>query len=360
MMRVLVLTFLSVTLNASLAHAWNVNTCNGHISGMRTKRGFTADLCNIPTNSQRYADVLYAFNEWNKIEGVADRFELVNGDSDCQIETDDAIAFVNSADIQGKAGLTRWTRKRCGPLDNTESDGRYIDIKIYIATDRVLGPSNPRSTGQNARNVLFHEMGHALGGEHDLNKPNMLWDPSDGPRTGDMDHLGNDFNHADGFLPDDVNMGVRWHNASGSGGFDIAVTGQKWNNSLGEPENQNSGTLLLCRGQVGTVVIGHMNKGKKPVPKNAPFQARLVASHDTWIGTEDITLATLVVWADQGAMWVGNQNFTVPQTLLPDTEWNIGYIVDPANAVTETDETNNSIDLGINLYIASGCKGGAL
>lgn len=357
-MRILVLTLLSLTLNASLAHAWNVNTCNGHISGMRTTRSFTVDLCNMPTNSQRYADVLYAFTEWNKIEAVADRFRLVNGDSDCRHDTEDFVAFVRSEDIDGYAGLTRSTVRRCGPVDGENSDGRYIDVKIFIATNLALGASTPRSNFQNARNVLFHEMGHALGGEHDFSRANMLFDPANGPRSGDMDHLGYRAGRADGFLPDDVAMGVRWHGILGSGGVDLAVTGQDWVAGNTRPVNLNDdqSPLGLCRGQEGTVKYGLMNKGKRDVTSSAPFQARLVASSDTSIGTEDITLVTFEVWAHHGVYWTaGERRFTVPNTLQPGTTWNIGMILDPANRVRETDENNNSIDLGANLFVKTGC-----
>lgn len=357
MMKSSILALLSIVLNASLAHAWDVNTCNGHISGMRTTRSFTADLCNMPTNSMRWADVNYAFNEWNKIAGVADRFRLVNGDSDCQIDTDDAVAFADIADIDGFAGLTVYDRKRCGLLDNSSSDGRYIDIKIYVATQVATGPSSPRSMGQNSRNVLFHEMGHALGGEHDATKPNMLWNPSNGPRTGDTSTSGVDSNRADGFLPNDVSMGARWHGTSG-GAVDIAVTGQRFLTSTGFPQNLNSpfehSTLVQCPGSTALVIVGHMIKGKNSISSSAPFQARIVGSSDTTIGVSDLSLVSFQVWGDQGSMFENIIGFTVPSR-PPGTLLRLGFIVDPTNVVAEQDETNNSIYLGIDLQIASGC-----
>src|SRR5262249_50403094 len=111
------------------AHAWVVDTCDGKVVGMRTARTFTLDRCNIPAGSQRDVDVLYAFDEWNSIAGVAHRFDSSAGDADCLMETDDAVAFVTRDSIDGLNGFTSWTDRRCAVLAN--NDGRRIDIRIH-------------------------------------------------------------------------------------------------------------------------------------------------------------------------------------------------------------------------------------
>lgn len=211
---------------AQSAHAWSTSTCQGKVQGMRTARTFTIDRCNVAVGGARDQVIAHGFSMWNRIPGVAHRFNTAEGDSDCVLEGDDWIAFRLRSDIDGANGQTTWHQQPCRWPHNENSDGRRIDIKISIATDLATGASSEQEVAQTARGVILHEMGHGLGAEHLTSEPNMMYSDWGSLRVGARSVTGALANRTDVFVSDDAEFGRLYHGDGTATLADYAVSSQ--------------------------------------------------------------------------------------------------------------------------------------
>lgn len=158
--------------------------------------------CTINT-SREYEAYLAGINEWNAMPFAADLFEDRFFSTDCSASIIDGInevLLVSTAAIDGDCGLTK---RRWGIKDGMSG---YVETDVMVATDggsvvqffevgttdMSIGSSPnppewvPESVCDDVVGVYLHELGHAIGLEHQAGQEANLMEPSRRvPRVGD-------------------------------------------------------------------------------------------------------------------------------------------------------------------------------
>lgn len=331
------LTFSFVSLGgmgAAEAAVWR--TCNGAPVIWRGGTSVHRNRCSIADSGPTNTAYWNALDTWNRLAGAITGF-FVNATSDCSVSHGDGeneIALVDRATIDGNNGLTVLQLGPCfvGANDIDEAD-------VMLANDLSFLPVWGNFLGTTGRSTFVHEVGHFFGFNHEDAHAIMRTSPP---------HLVGGGAEPSGNWPSDA-AGV-----SAVYGF-VASRPNLVPAALGvvggavqtlDPQV----TFTVCRGSARTTRVYLGNSGNLAT---GSYGLRLRLSP---LPPPSGTLATTTVVASfshslaafsQGTF---DLPFTVPAT-LPDGTYYLYVDLDPAGAIVETLEGDNTTVSAMRLLI---------
>ena len=203
-----------------------------------------------------------------------------------------------------------------------------------------------------ARGILLHEMGHALGMEHQNDGVMQIMCDAGNPcsgKYGPWDSFGTMFDSAQSLHPDDANFGITMHHDNWSA-EDVAVSPWLKNGStlLSEFTHPALGPtfLQLCRGDSFTAHVSIGFPGRIDIPGNNPYGASVVLSSDDLIAASDIVASSWNVSGSHGVFFTPALDSVVPPG-TPPGHYTVGFLVDPDNLRQESWEGNNGTRLNL-------------
>jgi hypothetical protein len=325
---------LSVALAANSAHAFIYHYCNDTNSKWESNSaGYQIMRYSIPSGSQRDIDVVYSFNEWNAVYGMYDVFSWSSGTADpVSIDHDNGvnqIYYGTNAGMDGALGVTyvRYSSSCFWWFD----DQWIVEADVAINGEFAFEWGNPAcdtySTGN--RTTIIHEMGHALGLEHDDSHMNLMM-----TSDGEGKYCGT---HTISPHPDDAEGG-RFLYGSGNTSHDLGASEFRLIGSNNVDRNTSPGTTYLCPGNSYTFRWSVGNMGNV----GDGYQVDWYLSTNNIISTSDIFVAR-----NTGAFESANgfdtwtKTVTIPTNVTYGTTYYFGTLVDSNNAVAERYEDNN-------------------
>jgi hypothetical protein len=199
--------------------------------------------------------------------------------------------------------------------------------------------------------TAVHELGHALGLEHEADEYNVMGSA--------FSHLHVNGSMVDAYVGEDASAGaVALYGQPAGAGDDVSVTHWKWDEvGTGTDEYSHhmrvqlfnsSGTALLPtvggtnrfkvnRGQRIQIEFTYENSGAND---QSPL-VYLVLSPDNWITRYDRLLGTQTPGLIRNNVYTRKYAVTVPADATPGLQY-IGAVVDPLDEIDEVDETNNA------------------
>lgn len=334
----LLAAFLALALPAGSAHAYSYWHCDGRPVAWTSPAHFQVMRCSIPEGSQRAADVIYGFDEWNSVEGMYDVFAWEWGPTECVgIEHGDdrnQVYFGVPAEMDGAVGVTAVRMSSC------DSDIIEADVAFDAAQMNEWG-SPPCNTYNpfGSRTTVVHEFGHALGLDHDDRFMNLMM-----TSDGEGKYCGN-------FViephPDDV-AGGRFLYNSGRRSVDIG-TSAHWLVGLNDVAlSPPTATTAVCPGELHVFRWSVGNLGTEGTTYDVAF----VLSFDQVISTSDIWLdGNVGAFEPVGAFTTWVQTSRIPTSVAWGTDYNVGVILDWADLVPERRWSNNATALAGKVHI---------
>lgn len=324
---------LLVMLTSSAAQAYSWSTCDGN--RLRWNSQWTnlyISTTSFPPSSTWDARLQNAMWHWNNVKGS--RFVYYYGrDTDGshragngrnEIHLDDSLAW-------STLGVTR-TRYHCYWLFGwhygiDETDVGFNNNRTWNlgSLDYVndLSPSDVRSF----ESVALHELGHALGLDHEnrwMATMNAFY-PNSGP-------LGTDREWDP--LADDRG-GVRYLYPTTTSETDIA--GSVFQRTGSGSSGLVSSPLSAARGADVTIGFTFTNLSTQQVNFNIGFYL----STNDYISPSDRLLGTNTgAWANPGATGTFSRTLRIPSDVAPGTYW-VGFLVDSGGSLAEANESNN-------------------
>ncbi|MEL7477840.1 MAG: matrixin family metalloprotease [Pseudomonadota bacterium] len=307
---------------------WKDNRTTMHLNTVSFRVGGTWD--------RQFQEVM---NAWNDVKGSNFKF-ILGRDRDDSVSNrnrKNEVAFVS----EGKNGYVAITSRRysCPPRGNV---GKITEMDIYFNVDKQFNTRNFLGTyddiykGYNFRIVALHELGHALGLEHQDNRVatmNTLY-YSGGPNG----HYSKVEPHADD------RRGVRYLYPDSSYGRDISASRYKYyrNGTIRGKVYNSRGreTRYLTRGSKYSLDYVIQNLGTVSESPRVNFYISkndYISKYDKYVGSTSWRMPP-------GSTAQSRKTFTVPSNLTPG-KYYIGFVVDPNKAIPEDSETNNFVSL---------------
>lgn len=324
-----------VALSSTAALGYVYDTCNDTpVRRESNSASYQVMRCSIPEGSQRAADVIYSFDQWNAVYGMWDVFSWNWGTTDC-VSIDHAngtneIYFGVASEMDGAVGVTYVRYDSCFWWFDTR---HIVEADIAFDAGQMAEWGNPpcntyRPFG--SRTTMIHEMGHGLGLEHydDVMNLMMTWD-------GEGKYCGN---FAIEPHPDDA-AGGRFLYNSGNHSTDIGASEHRLVGPNNVELNTAPGTQMLCPRDEYTFNWSVGNMGTEGVMYNVAWYL----STDNIISTSDI-----YVGSNSGAYESANgfntwsRTITIPSSVAYGAEYYMGTIVDYDDKVAERYWSNNA------------------
>jgi hypothetical protein len=296
--------------------------------------------CSIPEGSQRAADVIYGFDEWNAVEGMFDVLVRHFGTTECVGIThgDDRnqVYFGLPSQMDGAVGVTT--------LRTTSCDADIVEADVAFDASQLTEWGNPPCNTYNppgSRTTIVHEYGHALGLDHDDRFMNMMM-----TSDGEGKYCGN-------FViephPDDV-VGGRFLYNSGRRSVDLGASAH-WLLGLNDVElSHSTGTTARCPGELHTFRWSIGNLGTEGTVYDVAF----VLSTDDVITLSDVWIAGEVGGFEAlGDFTTWNDTLRIPRAVAWNTDYNLGMLIDWADNIPERRWSNNNTLMAGKVHIKS-------
>lgn len=333
---------LALALLAPPAWAYQYWTCDGErVTWEGSGIGYRVANISFPPRSPQRAAIGRARTSWNLYSpGSVFRFWFRDvGDTSWE-----------SGDGQNTVGFTSaygWGANTLAVTLTRFDPCWWFDDGSINETDVLFNPAKtwnfatnpaPDATGFSLAAVGTHELGHALGLDHEdrwMATMNSIY-----PNSG---VLGND-NEPDPHA-DDVAGSRFLYGASSSARRDVAMSVF---NRVG------AGTSALIpapatarKGANQTLSFTISNRGT--VRENS-MVVHVYASTDRRITSLDLYLGAVTLWADPGFEGTFSVTVRIPTTLATGYYY-LGFMADPGNTIFETDEWNNGVGFTTRTYV---------
>ena len=312
--------------------------CNGDPT---VWQGSTADTyqimrCSIPQGSQRAADVLDGFGQWNAVYGMWDVFSWTWGTTACVNVNHgngvNQIFFGTDAGLDGAFGVT-WVRYDSSCFwwfSDQHIEEADIGINGEVAFEWGNPPCNTYTPGTvGSRTTIVHEMGHALGLLHDDRFMNLMM-----TNDGEGKYCGT---YVIEPHPDDA-QGGRFLYSSGNTSVDLGASEFRFVGLNNVALNTTPGTTFVCPGDSYTFRWSVGNLGTV----GRQYDVRWYLSTNDYISNYDIYVAGNVnAYESAGGFDTWSRTVTIPASVAYDTEYFLGTYIDWNGNISERYETNN-------------------
>lgn len=318
----------------SIASAYRYNTCNRTpYAWDRDDVDFEIMTCSAPRGSQKAADLLYGMQEWNAVQSMEDVFDPEWSEAACVVRTGNRrneVGFVDGAAIDGALGLT--LRRYSGACWSWSRNIDIVEADVFINGDAALEEGNPaecnrKRVGQ--RTTIIHELGHALGLNHEPNQMALMM-----PTDGEGKYCGQ---YTISPHPDDASGGRALY-GTGDRSRDLAASEFRHVGNDRVATNSDGTIRSLCPGQRHLVHWSVSNLGTV----DETYNVRWYLSRNTNITTADRVIATNVgAVQNAGYFSTWQRLITIPRTVPPGTYY-LGHLVDYDQRIWERRGGNNS------------------
>ena len=307
-------------------HVWSTHL------GIESNVQFRMDRCTVPAASELELDFQNAASSWVYIVGAHDRFlPITSGNTNCSanLQGNGLQDFQTTTSLPNGSALAWYT----GFPTSTCSDAEW---DVLISPNGFAGGAcNELGTTPCRRAALVHELGHVLGLGHETSGK-LATMAAFTPQG----LLGGDTWHRSGPFADDAAYAMDYH-GDGLTSFDAAVS--PWMRSGNQSALTHPSDTIIsgCSGAAVSFTYSWTNRGTQTIPSGSPAVVRYYLSTDETISTSDILWGSLTVWGTKGWSATYSPNLTIPSSLSLNTVYRIGVIIDPLNAISESNESNN-------------------
>ena len=317
---------------SSSAHAYSYRTCDGNY--IKWNSGWTnmyISTTSFPAGSSWDSRLQNAMWHWNNVKGSGFNF-YVGRDTDGSHSSSNSVneVYLDNSLASGTLAVTL-TRYHCYWAFGYQYGIDETDIgfnNTYSWSTGTFSYTNPTGSPYSYEGVALHELGHALGLQHEdrwMANMNSIY-PNSGPLGyyKDWDQFGDD------------RLAVRAIYPDGTTETDIA--GSPFKRTGSGTSNLVTSPTSAARGSSVTIQFTFSNLSTS----SKTFDIGFYLSTNDFISTGDTLLGTNF-GASGGAGGTGtfSRTLTIPSGQAPGTYY-LGFLMDKNGAYAESNEGNNS------------------
>jgi len=318
-------------LNSADVLAYTYSTCDGNpIKWNNNSAVMYIDPVTIGTDSIWNQRLINAMEHWNNVQGSRFVFAAAQGTGGYSHGNNaNEVYFSGPDDNDGDALAVTHRRMKCEWFFGWKS--RIVEADISFNNAYTWSPSvyqyNNRGEPINFEIVALHELGHALGLGHENRRMAIMnsYYPNSGPvgYYREVDPLGDD------------RLGARFLYQDSTTEIDVA--GSAFNRDDDDINALVYSPPAATMGETVPMEFTFHNLGTN----QQHFDVGFYLSTDEHISTSDVLLGmNYGAWGDPGFSGTYTKYVTIPANTTPGTYY-LGFLIDPNNAVGETNEGNN-------------------
>ena len=340
-LRLVILT-LAAALVAQSAFAYNWNKCRSNKQTWDSNNvTFQPSSVSFPAGSQWRASVESMRTAWNFAPGTRFDFTYNYRNSSLYSSGDDRNSILITGNYGWDGGVVGVAIRRHKWCVWPFWGGKLKEVDVLFNPDRTWDTAtNPEEwvDGLNSTLVGIHELGHAMGLDHedDVIATMNSFVPNGGPIGRDNDAVP----HGDDVLGNRAGYGT-----SGSPRDIYASMYER--TGAGRSDNIDSGPFNVFQ---NTPTAFEFTIGNRGVVNETSVGVKFYLSADRNITTGDILVGSAGYSLNSGVTLNRTLNITIPSS-VPSGFYHFGYIVDPENYIPEVDEGNNSVAYTFPLFV---------